>query len=212
MTRRVLAQYDNAPLAQQVYSVVRLQICPFEPLAAFVPPRGRLLDVGCGYGIWLNYLALRYPDLQMIGIDIDSRKLNGARRSRDPRLVFQHAPLDAFPAQSFDCITFVDVLYLMDLDTRHKLLSLAARALVPGGTLLVKEMDNHPRWKAAWNAMQETLAVRVLHLTRGERIEFISARQQAEMLDAVGLQNIQIFPLDRGYVHPHVLVRASART
>lgn len=208
MLRQVLAQYENPPFTQQLYSIVRWRICPFARLAEFVPPHGKLLDIGCGYGLWLNYLALCYPELDLTGIDIDPRKLRGARRSRNPLLVFEERGWDALPAQKYDCITFVDVLYLMDAKTKQLAITNAFRALKPGGLLLLKEMDTRPRWKFAWNVFEETLAVKMFGLTRGEQIEFVSASQQAQMLSEMGMTHIEIMPMDQGYLHPHVLIRA----
>lgn len=208
MLGRVLAQYHDLPLAQRIYTLVRLNSSPFAQLAKFVPPRGRLLDVGCGFGLWLNYLALLYPDLELNGIDIDPRKIQGARLSNNPRLTFELLDLQEIAPQSYDCVTIVDVLYL--LENKRQQVQHAARALTPGGVLLLKDMDTRPRWKNDWNVFQELLAVRVVGLTAGERVEFLSAAQQAQLLREAGLEHIEIVPLDRGYLHPHVLVSGRA--
>jgi len=203
---RVLAQYQNLPPSQYFYSIVRLAICPFARLADFVPPRGRVLDVGCGFGLWLNVLALRYPELRLQGLDIDPRKIRGARRSRNSAIEFLETDTNALAAHGYDCITFVDVLYLMDEQAKQKAIAEVARLLKPGGILLIKEMDDQPRWKYAWNVFEETLAVRVVRMTHGAQLDFFSAQQQAQMVRAYGFEQVEIVRLDRGYLHPHVLV------
>ncbi|CAL9340549.1 Ribosomal RNA small subunit methyltransferase C [Nocardiopsis dassonvillei] len=45
------------------------------------PARGRLLDVGCGYGPIALTLASRAPGAQVLGVDVNSRAVGLARRN-----------------------------------------------------------------------------------------------------------------------------------
>src|SRR6185369_1650957 len=107
-------------------------------------------------------------------------------------------------------VSLVDVLYLLSPADQESVIAAAARALEPGGQLLVKEMSSRPRWKHTWNLLQETLAVRVLKLTASDRrrFHFRDEQQWAELMRAAGLR-VDIERLDAGYLHPHVLVRGT---
>ncbi|MGH9279418.1 MAG: class I SAM-dependent methyltransferase, partial [Acidimicrobiales bacterium] len=73
MIPEVLSVYGGAPPAVRAHLAVRWASCPFRRVAARVPDRGRVLEVGCGYGLFSNHLALSSPDREVLGIDIDVR-------------------------------------------------------------------------------------------------------------------------------------------
>lgn len=61
-------------------------------------------------------------------------------------------------------------------------------------------------WKARWNTAQETLAVKVLRITEGHEFDFVPTATMAQWLRDLDLR-VTTAPLDRGYLHPHVLLR-----
>jgi SAM-dependent methyltransferase len=213
--RAALDLFDDAPLAERAHVHVRWRTCPLVDVAARVPTRGRILDVGCGHGLFAAYLALDAPARDVVGIDLDARKLDesSARvvRARDAgaRLTLKVGAPGAVPDGPWDAVTVVDVLYLLNAAAQRDLLARAAAQLAPGGRLLVKEMAPSPRWKARWNVVQETLAVRVAGLTASAAagFVFVDPAEMAGWLEAEGLA-VERVRLDRGYPHPHHLLVA----
>jgi len=204
---RVLTRYQGLGFAQRAYASVRWRICPFDRVLPFVPERGRLLDVGCGAGLWLNYLALERPELQLVGLDPDPRKLAAVRASGSAEIgVHQGSALD-LPAGPFDCITVVDVLYLLSDAHKRQVVSACFDRLSPGGALLVKELDVKPLWKFIPAALEETLAVRLVNLTHGDRLHFQRVEDLATVFREAGFTGVEASRVDGGYLHPHVLVR-----
>ena len=67
--RRELAALYRGSLFERVYTALKMTIIPFEQLSGFLPRRGTLLEVGCGYGYVANYLSLECPERVVIGID-----------------------------------------------------------------------------------------------------------------------------------------------
>lgn len=98
---------------------------------------GRLLDVGCATGLFLD--GMRRLGWDVAGVEPDERAADYAR-GRFGLSIFpgrlEHAP---YPAGSFDAITLWDVLEHVH-DPRHTLADLA-RLLRPGG-LLVLSLPN----------------------------------------------------------------------
>lgn len=208
--RAALALYRNAPLAARVHVHVRWWSAPFAAVAPVLPDAGRVLEIGCGHGLFSAYAALTSPRRTVRGVDIDTDKIEIARSAarRCPAdLEFAEGASGSIPAGEWDAVVFVDVLYLLPAAEQRALLDQAAAALAPGGVLVVKEMDLRPRWKARWNAWQETLSVSVLRITEGSSFDFVAPSVMAGWLEEAGLVT-RSERLDRGRLHPHHLLTA----
>ena len=180
-------------------------------VATAVPPAGPVLEVGCGHGLLSNYLALQSAEREVLGVDVDAPKIAAAnaaagRGGHADRCRFEVTAPGDLPDGPWACVAIVDVLYLLAADVQRGLLRSCAGRLGPGGVLVVKEMAPRPRWKAAWNRAQETLAVRLLGITEGEGgFTFVPPEQLAAWMADDGLA-AEHRPLHRGYPHPHHLV------
>jgi 2-polyprenyl-3-methyl-5-hydroxy-6-metoxy-1,4-benzoquinol methylase len=181
---------------------------PFPSLIRHVPSSGALLDVGCGYGVWSLYLAQQFPNAQIHGIDPDREKIDIARQAaREAGLSnirFEVGTAQDAPRRPFAQVSIIDVLYLIPEPEQESFLSNAVNCLLPGGRLLLKEMSERPRWKFAWNWMEEWLAVRLLGITMGASFHFRPQAGWETLMRSMGLA-VQTFRLDRGYIHPHIL-------
>lgn len=210
----LFALYANLPARVRAHIALRWRTCPFPSIAARVPERGRILDYGSGHGVFSHWLAQLGPARDVVGVDVAAEKLlaadaaaREAERRGEPHASFRRVSPGEIPPGPWDAILFVDVLYLLDYADQEELLRGAARALAPGGVILVKEVGNRPRVKALWNRVQETMAVRVLGITAGRRLRFLPPERHAGWLEAEGL-TVACERLDRGYAHPHHLLSA----
>jgi SAM-dependent methyltransferase len=212
---RALALFDDAPPGDRFHVRTRWRTCPFAAVERAVPRHGRVLEVGCGHGLLSLYLGLSSPHREVLGVDIDAGKIDlaanaAARLDGDEAHVrFAKVEPDGFADGSFDAIVIADVLYLLPAAARATLLERAAQHLVAGGRLVVKEAGVRPRWKATLTVAQELLATRVLRITEGEQVEFVAPEELAAVLRAQGLDTT-VRRVDRGYLHPHVLLEAAA--
>jgi 2-polyprenyl-3-methyl-5-hydroxy-6-metoxy-1,4-benzoquinol methylase len=203
-----LGAYAGAPRADRIHVRVRWRSCPFPEVAARVPTSGRILDLGCGHGLFSLYLALSEPGRQVTGIDVDADKLAVARAAAarvGASVSFAAVEEGHLPAGAWDAVTIVDVLYLMGRDRALEVLQVAAAALAPGGLLIVKEVDVHPRWKYRLTRWQELAATKVLRITEGAEVVFMPPSDIGAAMEAAGLE-VHHEPLDRGRLHPHHLV------
>ncbi len=208
--RDALRAYRQAPTGDRLHVWVRWLSCPFPPVVDVLPTAGRVLEVGCGHGLFSGYLARRAPGLEVLGVDIDAQKIAVAAAAEPldgGRLRFAVGASGSVPDGPWDAVVLVDVLYLLDEAGQRALLKSCAAVLAPGGVLVVKDMATRPRWKARWNALQEALSVRVLGITAGSpEFAFVDPDERARWLVAAGLRDVRMRRLDRGRVHPHHLL------
>ena len=111
---------------------------------------GRLLDVGCGQGVFLEEVTITVPQLDLVGIDYAVNQLTFTRAYVDqhassaPLLVGARAESLPFPAETFDAASCLNLFYnLPSMAVVRTLLLEMARILKPGGRCLV---DIRNRW------------------------------------------------------------------
>ncbi len=210
-SRQVLSLYDDAPVGVRAHVRLRWWTCPFRAVVAQVPAAGRVLEVGCGHGVFSLLAAVSAPGRSVVGVDVDERKVPHARaataraRAGGADVDITVARPGDLPPGPWDAIVVIDVAYLLDASTQRQLIEECAAHLAPGGVLAMKEMALAPAWKFRWNRVQETLAVRVLGITVGGEMTFVDPAEMGDWMSAEGLE-VRHLPLHKGYPHPHHLV------
>ncbi len=199
--------YRQEPPAVRLHVIGRVLTCPFAALIRNFPGEGTVLDIGCGRGLLLNFLAQdsAFAGLRLHGIDHDKAKIDSALRTGVGRVDFSTRDLESFADASFDVISIVDVLYAVRRSEWGALLNHCFRLLRPRGRLLLKQVVDRPRWKY-WAIMaQETIAVRLIGFTKGDRPHIESAETyRAAMVDA-GFRITEEAPLASGTWVSHYL-------
>lgn len=200
--------YAGAPRQERLHVAGRWRSCPLTATASYIPATGRVLEIGCGHGLFSLLLASESAQRSVTGIDIDRDKIAvataAATASGLGNASFEVVAPDALPSGTWDAVAIVDVLYLLGHEQATRLVSAAASVLAPGGVLVVKEMARQPRWKYAVNQLQELVATRVARITEGDHVEVVPPDLIAKALHNAGL-TVSEHPLDRGYLHPHHL-------
>jgi 2-polyprenyl-3-methyl-5-hydroxy-6-metoxy-1,4-benzoquinol methylase len=190
---------------------IRWAVCPMRKIAGYAAAdkpssAAPIIDLGCGHGLFTQLMARMHPTQPIIGIDLDAEKIKVAQQLTIPNLQFLCSDVmnaDVPPAQS---ITILDVFYLLPYPLQEQLLQTCSDKLLPGGSLLLKDMAEKPRWKVMLNWLEEFLAVRVLKITDSidGQFYFRPSSEWVALLTKLGF-TVQTIPLDRGYYHPHIL-------
>lgn len=103
----------------------------------------RILDAGSGPGDHSFYLARRYPNAEVLGVDVDARRVESCRESATrlglSNVRFEVAdlgrPSDALTAEPFDLVVSIDVLeHIAD---QQRALRTLASVLRPGGMAIL---------------------------------------------------------------------------
>jgi SAM-dependent methyltransferase len=166
----VLQTYPHLNRMDEYHLRKRLSWCPYDAISELLPNKGIHLDIGCGYGHFLVYLAQIKPKLALIGCDPDRRKIGIAKTSapaRDGRILFGDIPCDNIDNMrgTLTSISLLDVLYLLPRDVQHGLLVWAFSRLARGGVLVIKAIDIEQGLRSKLAVWQEFLMVAVLQRT-----------------------------------------------
>lgn len=143
--------------------VLRPFICPFGELIDEVPEGAKVVDIGCGGGLFLGLLALEKRIDSGIGVDVSRPAIAAAleMKKNHPRgasIDFKHlSEIDALPEGEFDVVSMVDVLHHIPPDEREKAIVQACSGVRPGGILLYKDMVTRPRWRSWANAFHDLI-------------------------------------------------------
>src|SRR3954453_5365087 len=147
--RRSLGRYRGQPLGIRGFVLARHLLAPLARVVAAVPSAGRILDVGCGHGLFTNALALGSPDRQVLGVDPSPVKIGVARASAAglPNVEYRTGLVQEIEERGFDGISILDVLYLLPVEDKLAVLQACRERIAPDGVLVLKTNDTAPAWK-----------------------------------------------------------------
>ncbi|HSF42140.1 MAG TPA: DUF2062 domain-containing protein [Thermoanaerobaculia bacterium] len=187
----------------------------------FLPPEGRLLDLGCGRGILLALLrtareleeAGEYPEdwapppvLDLHGIEGRPKDAEAARHALGDHATIETADLRSADFPTSQAVLLLDVLHYLPAAAQEDLLARIARALAPGGVLLIRDADAGAGWRFTATRTQE----RLMALARRhwkQRFHYRSAAQWRELLERLGLSTDEE-PMGMGTPYGNVLIAA----
>ena len=98
-------------------------------------PGHRTLDLGCGPGAFAGL----FEKGDYVGVDLNARYIDHARRTRKGAFIVSDAKKVDLPAARFDQVLIFGLLHHLADDEAGAVLSECRRLLVPGGRLLVIE-------------------------------------------------------------------------
>ena len=204
--RRSLGRYAGQSLGIRGFVLARHLLAPLGRVLEAVPARGRLLDVGCGHGLFANAAALGSPDRQVLGVDPSGGKIGVARASSAglPNVRYVRGTVQEIDERGFDAITILDVLYLLPIEEKLAVLRACRERIAPDGVLILKTNDTRPAWKYRVARLQEE-AMTGLKLTLGHGdLYFLSREQNAGLLELAGFRP-RIVDLNTWLPYPHVM-------
>jgi len=208
--RRIVRAYDDPVVRGYCWArflILRQRF--LEEIGQYLPPEGAVLDIGCGFGLFSLYYAATAPGRFVRGLDVNGRRIAMARRAAR-RLAIDNVQYEQGDARDFKGDSEIAAAYMLDIvhhvppETVPPLLRQLRRCLVPGGRLLVKDVDTRPapkRW-FTW-ALDRLMAPRT-------PVRYWSADELTAALEQAGFAVHRHLMVDL-LPYPHILYICEAR-
>jgi SAM-dependent methyltransferase len=147
-------------------------------LGARLASGARVLDLGCGAGWAIVELANRFPTSRVDGADIEPRSIDLAQARiveqglADRCMARLIGPDGLTDEARYDVITMFLVVHEIEPGMKNDVLAAAARALAPGGSLVIFD-EAYPETDEAMRVMPSrfTVVAQWFELTWGNRVD-----------------------------------------
>ena len=205
----IAASYRD--LVTRVYARIRFMILrqPFlEEIGQYLPERGHVLDLGCGFGLFSLYFAALAPGLRIVGVDLNRKRIELATTSAQ-QLGIENVTYEARNVlewntpDRFDAIYFLDLVHHLPYKSVPEFLEKVSSLLRPGGTLVVKEVADRPVFKMLFTLILDRLMVGF------EPVHYWDPDELVNTLERLGFQ-VRRHRMTDILPYPHILYIATA--
>jgi SAM-dependent methyltransferase len=140
------------PPIPRAYATIRFTIMRPKLLSVIdlmLPARGRILDVGCGFGLFAGYFGQTQPEREIVGVDPDASRIAQARRVADSLGHHRHSFMVGtaegdLPLGTFAGAYVLDVMHHLPVADQINVLRALYARLEPGGVLVMKDVTTEP--------------------------------------------------------------------
>lgn len=203
--KRILRGY---PFWSRLYAAIRFLIIPqpfLDAVEQHLPAHGTVLDIGCGFGLFTLYLALKRPQCDFIGLDLSERRIAQAQRAAEllqvTNVQFICADLGEkdLPTQ-LNAAYCLDLLHHMTPSAGDKLIDRIAASLAPGGRLIIKDITTRPRLMLYFTFLLDLL------MNPADSFYYRSDEVWRARLAQSGFISLAVYPLRNFLPYPHFML------
>jgi 2-polyprenyl-3-methyl-5-hydroxy-6-metoxy-1,4-benzoquinol methylase len=201
---RIIA--NQSSLIVRLYARIRFLILRqtfLQEIGQYMPRDGRVLDLGCGFGLFSLYFALDAPTRKITGVDLDAKRIEAATQCAlrlEVTNVHYTASnvLDWDGASQFDAIFMLDLIHHLPKQEVLDFLSRVAQRVAPGGVLLIKDVSNKPYYKKLFTLALDRLMV------GSEPIHYWDPKELSQLVEGLGF-SVKRHTINDVLPYPHIL-------
>lgn len=199
------------PLTERLYAKARFSILRPKLLSVMdllLPDEGRILDIGCGFGLFAAYFAQTQPGRRITGVDPDARRIEMARRVCSKLSLEGHRFMagdarDASLQGPFDAAYVLDVMHHIPAADQLPLLARLRDLLAPRGVLVVKDITTEPAFGLKFTELLDRAMV-----GWDEPLAYRHHREWGEILTSLGF-HVRMVRVPDVLPYPHVVIAAT---
>jgi trans-aconitate methyltransferase len=163
---RIAGIYPSLPLRDRLTILARLVFCArsiTDILDRYLPERGLIVDLGCGYGIISHLVSSAHSDRSVIGVDMSSRRIEVAKSgvNHSNSIEFRAADVREFQIPRCSAVVMIDILYMLTFQEQERLLSRCYEKLCDNGVVVIKDNCKSPYWKYAYAYIEDVIKTKL---------------------------------------------------
>lgn len=185
---------------------IRFWDAPFTQVEKSIPYTGLILDLGCGEGIFTNYLGLSSNRRNIIGIEIDKERIRQANKGVK-NVTFSYGDATTIKIPGADCIIMFHLLHhLPSFKSQENLIKKCGNALSKGGILTVVEVEPEVSFKYFLSYFTDHFLVPWLFEKRFHSdIFFRKSKKWKELIESIGF-SCEVLDVSKEKPFSHVLL------
>lgn len=160
-----------------------------------LPLKGRILDIGCGYGFMSYMLHFLSPEREILGLDYDEDKIATAQHGylKGAQLNFECVDITKYQFDHYDSFVISDVLHYLTPEQQEQVLAECIRKLNPGGIIVVRDGDLDMEKKHERTKLTEFFSTKVVGFNKTQnKLTFFSSARMREIVAKYGATMEQI--------------------
>ena len=204
LLNRIVKAYDSPIIRNYCkirFSIININILHI--LALCLRGKRRILDVGCGFGLFGCYFSALHPEIIYCGYDNNLDRINMARQAAS-RLGLCNASFHCLDARNlslgdqYDAIMTIDLLHHIDDESKRGFFQTCAESLVDDGRLIIKDVNTQPRLELCFTWLLDVIMTRGFEMWYwGVDKFYMELRNYFERVDT--------FPIADWLPYPHVV-------
>jgi SAM-dependent methyltransferase len=204
----------SLPPVERAYANIRFSILRPKLLSVMdllLPDEGRILDIGCGFGLFAAYFGQTQPARRIVGVDPNERRIAMARRVCDAigleETTFlagdaRHVSLEGTFAGAY----VLDVMHHIPERDQLPMLARLRDLLAPRGVLVIKDITTEPTFGLEFTRLLDRIMV-----GWNEELCYRHHREWGEMLESLGF-HVRMVRVPDILPYPHVVIAATKRS